>query len=103
SLTIGAEDIHLGIKGAKGDCPVAGINGDAPLAAAEQGTTAVQAVPGGAAASGLALVAGERLAAATVGAAGALEKVAAEARQAAKLWRGRRPQRFRKRRIVGPQ
>src|SRR5262249_61452975 len=60
SFTRGPEDIHLGIEGGERDRPVARINGDARFAAAEQCVTTVYAFFGGAAASRLALVAGER-------------------------------------------
>ena len=56
---------------------------------------------GRATATGLALVAGERLAAAEVGTACALQEVAAERRHVAELLRGRPPERLRERRILG--
>src|SRR5262249_36384345 len=99
-LTFRPEDIYLGIEGGKGDRPVAGINGDARVAAAEQGVTTVYAFSRGTAASRLALVAGEWLAAAKIGASGALEQIAAEARHIAKLLRRPPPQRLRERGIV---
>ena len=55
---------------------------------------------GRATAAGLALVAGERLAAAEVGAARALQQIAAKGRHVAELLRGGPPQRLRERRIV---
>ncbi len=55
---------------------------------------------GRATAARLALVAGERLAAPKIGAAGSLQEIAADGRHVAQLLRGRLPQRFRKRRIV---
>ena len=76
---LGPEHIDLGIEGGERDRPVARIDGDAGVAAAEQRMAAIDAVDGRAAAARLALVAGERLAAAEIGAAGALQQVAADA------------------------
>ena len=67
----------------------------------KQRMAAVDALLGRAAAAGLALVAGKRLAAAEIGAARALQEVAANGRHVAQLLRRRPPQRFRERRILG--
>src|SRR5262249_8821667 len=103
SFTLGPQHIHLGIEGGQRDRPVAGINGNASLTAAEQGVTTVYAFSRGAAAPRLALVAGDRLTAAKIGASGTLEQIAAEARHIAKLLRRPPPQRFRERRIIAHQ
>ena len=99
ALAAWTEHVDLGIEGDERDRPVAGIDGDAGLASAQQRMPAVDAVLRRAAAAGLALVAGEWLAAAEIGAAGALQQIAADGRHVAQLLRRRPPQRFRQRRI----
>ena len=80
----------FGVEGRERDRPVARIDGDAGIAPAEQRMAAIDAADGRAAAAGLALVAGERLAAPEIGAAGALQEIAADRRHVAELLRGRR-------------
>src|SRR6266699_2392451 len=91
SLAARTHSINLGIKGDQRHCKIARINRNAGFAPAQQSMAAVDAFTGRAAAAGLALVAGERLAAPEVGAARALEQIAAKARHVAQLLRCRPP------------
>src|SRR5580704_6206449 len=76
----GTNNIHLGVESDEGDGKITRINGNAGFAHAQQSVAAVDAFLGRAAAAGFALVAGERFAAPKVGAARALEQIAAKAR-----------------------
>src|SRR5262245_47403217 len=88
ALALGAEHIDLGVEGGKRNRPVARIDRDAGLAPAEQGMAAVDAADCRAPAPGLALVAGKGLAETEIGAARALQKIAADCRHVAQLLRG---------------
>ena len=78
ALAMQPEHVNLGVEGNESDRQVAWINGDARVAAAEQGMAAVDAPLGRTATAGLALIAGERLAATEIGATGPLQEVAAK-------------------------
>ena len=81
---IGAEQLDAGLQDGHRDGHVRGMGGDAGVARAEDGVHAVDAADGGAARAGIALVAvGGRVV--EVGAAGALQQVAADGRLVAQL------------------
>src|SRR5262249_5050565 len=87
----------------QGHRPVPGIDRDARITAAEKRVTAVDPFQSGAAAAGLALVAGEWFSASEISAAGSLQQVVADPGHVAQLLRGRPPQRFRERWIIAHQ
>ncbi|OSY50702.1 hypothetical protein BG846_03678 [Streptomyces fradiae ATCC 10745 = DSM 40063] len=87
AFAVRAGQLDVGVEGGEGDGEVRGVGGDAPGGVAEDGVVAVDAVAGAAAAAGGALAAGlgEVL---EVGAAGALEEVAAGGGRVAELGGG---------------
>ena len=95
----GPGDMHRGVERGERHAHVGGMRRDAGLAGAEDRVDAVEAVDRRAAAAGLALVAGRRRVV-EVGAARALQQVAAGRRHVAQLLRGARQDRARQQRIA---
>ena len=97
---VGAEQLDLGVERGQRDGHVRRMGGDAGVARAEDRVDPVEPAERRAAGAGLALVAG-RGRVVEVGAAGALQQVAADGRLVAQLARGAGEQRLREHRVAG--